>query len=190
MQEAQQAGQVSNPRLAALLDVESGISATSAMHDIKTQGGILDGGQLSLSFGTSSSSSSTVTDTSTAVGSSLAGTNVAVDATKGDLSVTGSSITGTNIALQAAQNLNLLAAQNTSTTQTDTSASSTSFGVSFSVGGSGTGNTKTNPTTGAKLPGANLGLPTFSASTSSSSRQQHWNFNPASQHDRQWDGRG
>jgi hypothetical protein len=94
------------------------------------------------------------------VGSTLTGKNIAVTSTQGDLDITGSSLSGTNIALNAAQNLNLSAAQNTTATQTTSSASSTSFGVSLAVG--------VQPIAPKNAPNANMGLPTFSLSTSSS----------------------
>jgi filamentous hemagglutinin len=103
------------------------------------------------------------------VGSTLTGTDVAVIATGGDLDVTGSTISGTNIALQAAQNINLAAAQNTSTTQTTNSASSTSIGVSLAVGVQ-----PSNPKSSAKpgLPSFNFSTSTSNGSSSGTSVQQ------------------
>jgi filamentous hemagglutinin len=157
----QQAGSVQNAQLQDLLAIQAGTDVATASQALTAKnGGILAGGQVSLSFGTSSESSSSTTTTNTAVGSTLTGTDVAVIAMGGDLDVTGSTISGTNIALQAAQNINLTAAQNTSTTQTTNSASSTSIGVSLAVG--------QQASAPSSNPGKNMGLPTFSLSTSSS----------------------
>jgi filamentous hemagglutinin len=156
----QQAGTVQNGRLAALLGIEAGQSISTAVTDAGKGGGILNGGQVSLSIGSSSESSSATTNTTTAVGSTLTGKNIAVTSTQGDLDITGSSLSGTNISLDAAKNLNLSAAQNTTATQTTSSASSTSFGVSLAVG--------QQASAPSSNPSANMGLPTFSLSTSSS----------------------
>jgi filamentous hemagglutinin len=157
----QQAGSVQNAQLQDLLAIQAGTDVATASQALTAKnGGILAGGQVSLSFGTSSESSSSTTTTNTAVGSTLTGSDVAVIATGGDLDVTGSTISGTNIALQAAQNINLTAAQNTSTTQTTNSASSTSIGVSLAVGQQASA-----PSSNPKL---NMGLPSFNFSTATS----------------------
>ncbi|MBB3212347.1 filamentous hemagglutinin [Herbaspirillum sp. Sphag1AN] len=96
---------------------------------------------VSASIGTSKSESHSVQDSTTARGSTVsAGGNLNISATGGgnasDLTIQGSSITaGLNAQLQADHDINLLAAQNTSSQHSDNKSISGSIGISYGTDG-------------------------------------------------------
>ncbi|WP_408951235.1 hemagglutinin repeat-containing protein [Lysobacter sp. Hz 25] len=93
---------------------------------------------LKLGIGSQSSSGKTVIDQTTQRGSNIrSGGDVAIVATEGDLTVTGSHVAGHNVLLDAARNLTLQSAQETSS-QRSTSKSG-GGGVGVLVGQSGMG---------------------------------------------------
>ncbi len=106
---------------------------TTAENPINQLGGL----SLNISFGSSKSSSQSSSTATTAKSSSVvAGGDVSIAATDGDLNVVGSKISaGRDAVLSAANQVNLLAAANTSSNQSSNKSSSASFGVSLSSTG-------------------------------------------------------
>ncbi|WP_134167283.1 hemagglutinin repeat-containing protein, partial [Paraburkholderia caballeronis] len=130
-----------DPRLLALTAATTGLAAKNAYDAVggdpvkaATTVGI------NISLGASSSHSSGEAQSSTAVGSTVAaGRNVTIAAAgagaDSNINVTGSTISAGNDALLAAQgNVNLQAAQNTSSQNSSSSGASAGVGVSISVG--------------------------------------------------------
>ncbi|VBB09344.1 pectin lyase fold/virulence factor [Lucifera butyrica] len=144
---------VQDSRLKALYEYKAAETAQPAIEDItKTNGKALTGGlSVTVSLGSSSTQSTTTSQAITAQGSTLtsdkdititATGSGAKDssgkATDGNLNVVGSTLTSENINLNAAKDINLQSASNTSQNNTTESSSSAGIGATFSPGG-GTG---------------------------------------------------
>ncbi len=143
---AMRAGDVEDPRLAAVYAWRAGrlaLSAAKEAQDIAdgTTSGAL---QLSIGIGSTRSQSETRTMATTSVASNISsGGDVRIRADGagpsggGDVTVTGSTIQGRNVVFDAARDLVLQSAQDTTTLQSSQSASNASVGVTFGAGGYG-----------------------------------------------------
>ncbi|WP_064748034.1 hemagglutinin repeat-containing protein, partial [Lysobacter antibioticus] len=144
---AKRAGETDNGRLKALNAAAAGYAAYDAYElgqRAASNGGKSAGGpqneaiNLKLGIGSQSSSSKTELSQTTQRGSNIrSGGDVAIVATEGDLTVTGSKVAGQNVLLDAARNLTLQSAKETSS-QHSTSKSG-GGGVGVLVGQSGMG---------------------------------------------------
>ena len=133
-----------DPRLLALATATTGLAAKNTHDAVKSVGGnpvtAAASVGINVSVGASKSDSRTQAQSSTAVGSTVsAGRNVTIAAAgagKGsNIDVTGSTISaGNNTTLAAEGNVNLQAAQNTSSQHSTNSGSSASVGVTLTVG--------------------------------------------------------
>ena len=141
------AGNTSDPRMKALAAATTALAASNAYDAIKAGQGSsnpadqVGGINVSLSLGSSKSQSQSSSQSSTAVGSNLAaGNNLSLIAIGGDLTAIGSSLfAGNDASLAASGNVNLLAAQSTSSRQSTSSGSSASVGVGLALGGTQNG---------------------------------------------------
>ncbi|WP_438820738.1 hemagglutinin repeat-containing protein [Burkholderia metallica] len=133
-----------DPRLIALAAATTGLAAKNTYDSLKQMGGdplkAATSVGINVSAGASKSDSQMQAQSSTAVGSTVsAGRNVTIAAAgagKGsNIDVIGSTISaGNNAKLSAEGNVNLQAAENTSSQHSTNSGSSASVGVSFTVG--------------------------------------------------------
>ncbi len=133
-----------DPRLIALAAATTGLAAKNTYDSLKQMGGdplkAATSVGVNVSVGASKSDSQMQAQSSTAVGSTVsAGRNVTIAAAgagKGsNIDVIGSTISaGNNAKLAAEGNVNLQAAENTSSQHSTNSGSSASVGVSFTVG--------------------------------------------------------
>jgi len=148
-QMATAASQTSDPRMQALAAASTALAANHAYETVNAGQDTKDGNladkaggiNLSVSLGSSQSQSSSTSNSSNVVGSLVqAGNNLTIQATgsqttPGDLTVIGSQLSaGNNALLAAADNLNLFAAANTSSSQGSSSGSGASIGVGYSLG--------------------------------------------------------
>jgi len=96
--------------------------------------------RLSVSYGQSQSHSESSATAESNTGSvALAGRDLSITATEGDITAKGSTLGGQNVSLAAANDINLLAAVDRTSDRSSNHSSSTSVGVSFGVGSSGFG---------------------------------------------------
>ncbi|WP_430817989.1 hemagglutinin repeat-containing protein [Burkholderia cenocepacia] len=133
-----------DPRLIALAAATTGLAAKNTYDSLKQMGGdplkAATSVGVNVSVGASKSDSQMQAQSSTAVGSTVsAGRNVTIAAAgagKGsNIDVIGSTISaGNNAKLAAEGNVNLQAAENTSSQHSTNSGSSASVGVSFTIG--------------------------------------------------------
>ncbi|MBU9546866.1 hemagglutinin repeat-containing protein, partial [Burkholderia multivorans] len=133
-----------DPRLIALAAATTGLAAKNTYDSLKQMGGdpvkAATSVGINVSVGASRSDSQMHAQSSTAVGSTVsAGRNVTIAAAgagkDSNIDVIGSTISaGNNAKLTADGNVNLLAAENTSSQHSTNSGSSASVGVSFTVG--------------------------------------------------------
>lgn len=131
-------------RMTALAAVTAGMQVADLYQGV-TAAGDPTGIKIGVSLGTSKSASEVVQSSSTAVGSQIkAGGNVTIVATGGG---TGSNITsigsdisgGGNVTLAADNQINLLAAESTSSQHSTNSSSGASIGVNYNIGGTQNG---------------------------------------------------
>jgi filamentous hemagglutinin len=156
---AQHASQSTDSRAQALYgvaaaragyDTYQSAQAVSASNAAGSQSAV--GLQISISEGTSHSGNNSADNSSTVSGSTLSAGNALnitatgnVDAAgnpvkgTGDITISGSQLTGKDVTLQAANNVNVLAAQSTDHSNSTNSSSSDSVGVAFNIGGQGFG---------------------------------------------------
>lgn len=133
-----------DPRLIALAAATTGLAAKNTYDSLKQMGGdpvkAATSVGINVSVGASKSDSQMQAQSSTAVGSTVsAGRNVTIAAAgagkDSNIDVIGSTISaGNNAKLAAEGNVNLQAAENTSSQHSTNSGSSASVGVSFTVG--------------------------------------------------------
>ncbi|MCA8097615.1 hemagglutinin repeat-containing protein [Burkholderia contaminans] len=133
-----------DPRLIALAAATTGLAAKNTYDSLKQMGGdpvkAATSVGINVSVGASKSDSQMHAQSSTAVGSTVsAGRNVTIAAAgagkDSNIDVIGSTISaGNNAKLAAEGNVNLQAAENTSSQHSTNSGSSASVGVSFTVG--------------------------------------------------------
>ncbi|WP_241014668.1 hemagglutinin repeat-containing protein [Burkholderia sp. Ac-20379] len=133
-----------DPRLIALAAATTGLAAKNTYDSLKQMGGdpveAATSVGINVSVGASKSDSQMQAQSSTAVGSTVsAGRNVTIAAAgagkDSNIDVIGSTISAANNAKLAAEsNVNLQAAENTSSQHSTNSGSSASVGVSFTVG--------------------------------------------------------
>ncbi|WP_230950073.1 hemagglutinin repeat-containing protein [Burkholderia cepacia] len=133
-----------DPRLIALAAATTGLAAKNTYDSLKQMGGdpvkAATSVGINVSVGASKSDSQMQAQSSTAVGSTVsAGRNVTIAAAgagkDSNIDVLGSTISaGNNAKLAAEGNVNLQAAENTSSQHSTNSGSSASVGVSFTVG--------------------------------------------------------
>ncbi len=148
-QDLQHAGQVQDPRLAALLGIEALQQVQKIPGDLSSLKSIDHGSSFSATLGTSSSQSSSTTDSSTAVGSTLSGKNVTIDARSGDVTLVGASVSASNdLSITAAQNLSILSAQDTTDSHSSFSSSGASVGSQFGFGNAPTLSANVNTSQG------------------------------------------
>ncbi|CUH94301.1 hypothetical protein P22_0367 [Propionispora sp. 2/2-37] len=147
-QPAKRASEVEDSRLKALYDYKAVKAADNLSRGKNADGSTKkDGGlSVSISLGTSKKRSETNAEAATATPSQVtAGGDVSITATGekdaagnhiggGDLNITGSAIDGQNIHLSAANDVNLTAAENTTSTKTTSSGKSAGIGVNVSAG--------------------------------------------------------
>lgn len=136
-------GNTSDARMQALGIAAAGLNAYNTYNSLLGKDGKIDPAKatdisINVSIGSSQSQSNTSSNSDTARGSSVsAGNNVSITATgagaDSNLTVQGSTVkAGNNTTLTADNQVNLLAAQNTSTQTSTNSSSSSSMGVSYS----------------------------------------------------------
>ena len=131
-------------RMTALAAVTAGMQAADAYAGV-TAAGNPTGIKVGVSLGNSKSESAVVQSSSTAVGSQVkAGGDVTIVATGGgagsNITSIGSDISGGgNVTLIADNQINLLAAQNTSSQHSTNSSSGASIGIAYNMGGTENG---------------------------------------------------
>lgn len=89
---------------------------------------------VSVTLGTSKSSQDSRQSSTEQRGTNIQATSIEIKSLEGDISMTGAKLQAKDIVLDAAKNLNLLAAQNTTQLQSHNSASSAGVGVTFGLG--------------------------------------------------------
>ncbi|MEA5213640.1 hemagglutinin repeat-containing protein [Enterobacter cloacae] len=145
---AQSAKQSSDSRLAALQGTQAALSGIQAgqavaLDQVKGDSDKRNNNTIgvSASIGSQSSKSSSHMESETTTGSTLsAGNNVTIKATGSDITVAGSQIkAGKDVTLDAAQDVNLIASQDTQQTTGKNSSSGGSLGVGVGVGSGGAG---------------------------------------------------
>ncbi|HGH4621572.1 TPA: hemagglutinin repeat-containing protein [Enterobacter cloacae] len=145
---AQSAKQSSDSRLAALQGTQAALSGVQAgqavaLDQVKGDSDKRNNNTIgvSASIGSQSSKSSSHMESETTTGSTLsAGNNVTIKATGSDITVAGSQIkAGKDVTLDAAQDVNLIASQDTQQTTGKNSSSGGSLGVGVGVGSGGAG---------------------------------------------------
>ncbi|WP_051887992.1 hemagglutinin repeat-containing protein [Caballeronia sordidicola] len=152
-QEAGSASKSEDSRAAALHGMAAARDAYdtgSAIEGSTAAGGTQNGMQgmaVQLSWGNSHSKSTESDNSTTNLGSNLSGGgNVSLTATgrdaqgnpvDGNLNIVGSNVSGTNVALAAANQVNLLASQDTANSHSTNESSSTSLAVSYGTNGWG-----------------------------------------------------
>ena len=138
---ARSAGQSSDARMQALAAATGALAAKNAVDEIAQNPGQAGGVNLSISAGSSKSQSNTSSTSDTARGSSIqSGGNVSIVATgagqDSNILIQGSSIKADgNVTLSAENQVNLLAAQNTSRQTSSDSSSSGSIGMGLGTDG-------------------------------------------------------
>ncbi|WP_332778299.1 hemagglutinin repeat-containing protein, partial [Polaromonas sp.] len=138
---AKAAGQTSDGRAQALAVATGALAAKNAYDAIAKNPAQAGGVNLSISLGSSKSQSNTASSSSTAQGSTVAaGGNVNITATDGgkdsNILIQGSTVKADgNVTLAADNQVNLLAAKNTSSQNSTNSSSSGSIGVSVGTSG-------------------------------------------------------
>ncbi|MDN7176679.1 hemagglutinin repeat-containing protein [Caballeronia sp. SEWSISQ10-4 2] len=147
-QETGSASKSEDSRAAALHGIAAARDAYDSGSAIagSTQNG-MQGMAVQLSWGNSHSKSTESDNSTTNLGSNLSGGgNVSLTATgrdaqgnpvNGNLNIVGSNVSGTNVALAAANQVNLLASQDTANSHSTNESSSTSLAVSYGTNGWG-----------------------------------------------------
>ncbi|ALU91055.1 filamentous hemagglutinin protein [Herbaspirillum rubrisubalbicans M1] len=147
-QMSQASKQTNDPRMLAMAAATAGSAvkdAYSSVSNMAENPQDMSGVKITLSVGSSKSDNTVVQTAQRAVGSNVgAGGNVSIVASgagqQSNISAVGSTISaGNNIALKADNQINLLAAQNTSSQHSTNSSSGASLGIGFAMGGSQNG---------------------------------------------------
>jgi filamentous hemagglutinin len=141
---AQAANTEENDRLAALQAAKAGLSGYQAYQATQIEGGNSGDSSfvgIAASLGSQQSESHQTSDQRIAQGSDLlAGNNLTVIARDGDITAQGSTMqAGHDLTLTAAQNITLLAAENTQRMEGESSSSGGNIGVSIGAGSDGFG---------------------------------------------------
>jgi len=147
-QMSQASKQTNDPRMLAMAAASAGSAlkdAYSSVSNMAENPQDMSGVKITLSVGSSKSDNTVVQTAQRAVGSNVgAGGNVSIVASgagqQSNISAVGSTISaGNNVALKADNQINLLAAQNTSSQHSTNSSSGASLGIGFAMGGSQNG---------------------------------------------------
>lgn len=148
VQTAQAAAGAKNKRVLALNALQSYAKGSDAVDTAKAMGSAASPGdaaaasgiRVSVSAGSSQSKSESSTSaTANSASTALAGGNLTISATQGDITAVGATLGAQNVSLDASKNVNLQAATDSTSNRGTNSNSSASVGLSFGIGGQSTG---------------------------------------------------
>jgi filamentous hemagglutinin len=148
VQTAQAAAGAKNKRVLALNALQSYAKGSDAVDTAKAMGSAASPGdaaaasgiRVSVSAGSSQSKSESSTSaTANSASTALAGGNLTISATQGDITAVGATLGAQNVSLDASKNVNLQAATDSTSNRGTNSNSSASVDLSFGIGGQSTG---------------------------------------------------